>query len=147
MPSSGKSGQRHYPRCPSHCYKHFLELPSLNNSDCLFSRCSSNPSPHPLSETGTMFLISASPVLTWYLTHRLLECWVPRMGLIRAESYHGGGCWKGHLAMVQMGNTDLKARALSREIKEEALMVWDLKETPPALPWFHVYILVSCLPV
>lgn len=52
------------------------------------------------------------------------------MSWIRAESSWGWeAIGKAIPAMVQMGNTDLKARVLSREkTKEEALIVWDLKE-------------------
>lgn len=106
----------------------------------------------PICETGAMFLISESPVLTWYLTHRLLECWMPRMGWTWAGSYCGGEIvGKANPAMVQVGNTDLWPELfLERRPKREALMVWDPEE---ALYQSSLgercafYILVSCLPV
>lgn len=60
-----------------------------------------------------------------------------------------GAVGKATPAMVQMGNTDLKARALSgEETKEEGTDgVGPEGNSPPVLPWFDVYILVSCLPV
>lgn len=45
---------------------------------------------------------------------------MPRMGWIRAESYRAGeAVGEANPAVVQMGNTDLKARALSREETKE----------------------------
>lgn len=64
--------------------------------------------------------MSESRVFVWYLAHKLLNAECPEWaGLEQKATGEGGAVGKTTPAMGQRKNTDLKARVLSKETKEE----------------------------
>ena len=74
-----------------------------------------SPVPPQACEAGATFL-SLRPEPTGYLARRLLECWVPRWAGLEQKATDGGkATGKDASDVIQMWNTDLEARVLSRE--------------------------------